>query len=190
MLHLNEKLLLQYCLTKHTNNNPLWAYLEEGIALVGNFLKIQVYSLLSFFCGEYSLLSKQSPKQVILFFFLFPNVQEEELPPRVIALRRNSVNGLHDVTYICLCSSQITCTPFLDLNYQQRTILSIFVYLFICSLDLHFSLRCQSSSCRSCFLTHFKCRNAMLRVNARQGAPTGGNSVIESLLVSSVFFLH
>lgn len=28
----------------------------------------------------------------------------------------------------------------------------------------------------------------MLRVNARQGAPTGGNSVIESLLVSSVFF--
>jgi hypothetical protein len=33
-----------------------------------------------------------------------------------------------------------------------------------------------------------KCRNAMLRVNARQGAPTGGNSVIESLLVSPVGF--
>ena len=29
----------------------------------------------------------------------------------------------------------------------------------------------------------------MLRVNARQGAPTDGNSVIESLLVSSVGFL-
>jgi len=28
----------------------------------------------------------------------------------------------------------------------------------------------------------------MLRVNARQGAPTGGNSVIESFLVSSVGF--
>jgi len=28
----------------------------------------------------------------------------------------------------------------------------------------------------------------MLRVNARQGAPTGGNSVIESFLVSPVGF--
>jgi hypothetical protein len=44
---------------------------------------------------------------------------------------------------------------------------------------------------RSCVMTsNFIRRNAMLRVNARQGAPTGGNSVIESFLVSSVVVFY